>query len=403
MAEFRLAGAVDHDRGLQRRQVRCVRRETDGVRQIDFHGRAELPHEFALCISLHRRDGSLDEDLAVELGYACLQPGEHAFHVVADGIVALAGKCADIDAQNASVGHDVHRFAAVDGVDAHGASAEQRVRFELDLISFELIEHPFHRHDGVDAPLRHGTVDRLAPRGDPDPEQAAMGGNDGKVRRLGNDDAGKGGLPRSILHEPQDAGAVGLLARRGREKDISLQRCLRIDHLADCGDGGSDSPFHVRGTAAVDPAVLLHRAKRRVLPRLLAGADDVEMTGEKQGGALPAGLDMGDDIGPAAVPLVHLAIDAVLAESGGDDLGGGGFPLARRRIGLNQLFQQVFHGGCLNGDGLVVVRWLCSISRTRTPVRSPSARPSRDGRPGCSVWRRSGPWPVPSSGREYCH
>ena len=43
-------------------------------------------------------------------------------------------------------------------------------------------------------------------------------------------------------------------------------------------------PFHVRGSPAVDLAVLLHGPKRRVPPILFPGADHVEMADEQQGG-----------------------------------------------------------------------------------------------------------------------
>ena len=97
--------------------------------------------------------------------------------------------------------------------------------------------------------------------------------------------------------------------------------------------------FHIDRAAAVDPAPVLDRRKRRMPPGLLARCDDVQMAHEQQGRALARRLDVGDDIAPAAIPPVDPAVDAVLVKMAGDHLGGGGFARGHRRFGSDELFQ----------------------------------------------------------------
>src|SRR4029450_3426254 len=240
---------------------------------------------------------------------------------VGDG---LAGDGAPLDDQGAPVGDGGGLGSAGDGGGVQEAGAEERVGgcAQFGVAGVQGCGHRRHAGDRVDAEVGPGAVGGDAVDRDLDPDESAVGNDDGELGGFEHD-RGVGDRPTGVLagvgvEDVADSEAgVFLVGDRG-EQDVAGGSAT--DRFAHGDEGGRDPTFHVVGASTVHLVTLDVRNKPG-----LSDPNGVEMPAQQQAGRVGrCGAVSGDQqAGPAGGGVGPVGVEPCSCSPAGDQVGDG--------------------------------------------------------------------------------
>ena len=213
-----------------------------------------------------------------------------------------AGEQADSGLDDAAVGDDVDRRAAVHGADVEGDEGDvgeavgvrRRLGGEPSAQPAEGGDHRRAGLDGVDAEMRVAAVGAGAVEGDAHLQVPLVQADDGERGGLADDRsprqrrAGRRAEPLSPLaaeafHQVLGAQRPHLLVV-GEGEHQRRRQSLGVGGAGEVG-GEGEEPFHVGGAAADQAVAGVGQSERVAAPPLFFGGDDVHVAGEDEPGA----------------------------------------------------------------------------------------------------------------------